>query len=324
MSSKINWAILGTGKIARKFATDLKVVPNTVMYAVGSRTKESAERFSKEFNFENSYGSYEALINDENIDAIYIASPHAYHFEHTKMCLEKGIAVLCEKPFAMNSNQVQEMIALAREKDVLLMEALWTHFLPHYQFVMDFTQKKTFGKIKSMKADFGFFREFSNDDRVFNKSLGGGSLLDIGIYPIFAALTLLGLPDGIKASATFFDNGADATCSMEFSYANNVKAFLESSLIEETPTEAIIEYEKGTVHILRKFHEPSKVKLIDANGTVEIKDFNYTTIGYNYETAHFTELLLNGAKESPLMNFDKSLKIIGLLDKVRELIGLEY
>ncbi|GLB51379.1 oxidoreductase [Neptunitalea chrysea] len=320
---KVNWAILGTGKIARQFATDLDKVPNAVKYVVASRSEEKASNFASEFNFETSYGSYEALAKDTKVDAVYIASPHALHAEHTKLFLKHKISVLCEKPFAMNTNEVQEMISLAKKQDTLLMEALWTHFLPHYNYVLELVSSGKMGAITSLKADFGFYKRFNNNARLFNKELGGGSLLDIGIYPIFAALTLLGIPENIEADATYYDNGADSSCQMEFTYKNNVIANLKSTLLEKTATEAVIECEKGTIHILGHFHKPTQVRITTHNVS-EIKDFGYTTIGYNFEATHFTELILNGKKESPIMTYNKSLALINLLDKVRELINLHY
>lgn len=205
----IRWGIMGLGNIAHKFAQDLIKIEHSQLYAVASRTKEKAAEFASKYGVSQIYGSYEELVNDANIDAIYIATPHTLHKENTLLCLEKGIAVLCEKPFAMNASEVDMMISKAKEKKVLLMEALWTSFLPHYQYGLKELKNKTYGNLLKMEASFGFFREFDNDSRLFKKSLGGGSLLDIGIYPIFAAFSAVGKPESIEATATFFENGAD-------------------------------------------------------------------------------------------------------------------
>lgn len=319
----INWAILGTGNIAGQFATDLATVGIANCYAVASRTLPKAKEFADQYHFEKAYGSYEELVADPNVDAVYIATPHALHADNTKLCITNQIPVLCEKPFAMDSAQVADMIAYAKEHNVLLMEALWTRFLPHYQYVLDLLEGGSMGKVKTLTADFGFFKEFDNNSRLFNKSLGGGSLLDIGIYPIFAALTILGKPDSIAAKAQFFDNGADSECLMEFNYENGAKAFLKSTFLEKTPTDAVLECENGQIHINSRFHEPSTVT-ITCNGESVTKDFGYTTIGYNFETEHFSQLILDGKKESPLMSFEMSETIIGTLDTVRKVINLEY
>ena len=223
----INWGIIGLGNIANKFAKDLLTIENAQLYAVASRSQEKADAFATTYNAIKAYNSYEALVNDTNIDAVYIATPHALHKENTLLCLEKGIAVLCEKPFAMNAEEVNTMISKAKEKNVLLMEALWTYFLPHYQYVLQELTNKTYSHVLKLEADFGFYRKFDGSSRVFNKSLGGGSLLDIGIYPIFAALSSLGIPQDIKANATFYENGADSSCNMVFNYDNDITAHLK-------------------------------------------------------------------------------------------------
>ena len=319
----IRWGIIGLGNIAHKFAQDLLKIEDAQLYAVASRTQEKAAGFASKYAVSHIYGSYEELVNDSNIDAVYIATPHALHKENTLLCLEKGIAVLCEKPFAMNSHEVEMMIDKAKEQKVLLMEALWTSFLPHYQYVIKELKNKTYGKLLKMEASFGFFREFNDDSRLFKKSLGGGSLLDIGIYPIFAALSAIGKPESMEATATFFDNGADASCNMIFNYKNGLKAYLKSSLLEDLPTEAIFYCEKGTIKINKQFHCPSTIT-ITVDGKEENLDFKYKSIGYNYEVEHFNELLRQEKTESPLMSFKFSKELIALLDEVRILINLKY
>lgn len=320
---KIKWGIIGLGKIANSFATDLATISDAELYAVASRSQKKAGEFAKKHHATKAYDSYETLANDPNIDAVYVATPHSLHKDNALMCLENGIAVLGEKPFAMDADEVDEMIAKAKEKNVLLMEALWTYFLPHYQYVLKELKNKTYGNILKLEADFGFTRPYDTSTRLFAKNLGGGSLLDIGIYPIFAALSTLGMPKNIEADATFFENGADSSCHMIFYYDNGAKAELKSTLIEDTPTQAIFHCEKATIKINTKFHEPSTVSIIK-NGKEEIKDFNYSTIGYNYETIHFNELLRKGKTESDIMTFDFSKNLIKTLDDVRGIIGLDY
>ncbi|SFZ91391.1 Predicted dehydrogenase [Flaviramulus basaltis] len=318
----INWGIIGLGNIANKFAKDLLTIKDAKLYAVASRTQEKADEFAKKYDAIKAYDSYEALANDPNIDAVYIATPHVYHKENTILCLKKGIAVLCEKPFAMNIEEVEEMIACAKENNTLLMEALWTYFLPHYQYVLELIENKTYGKILKVESDFGFHREFDDSSRTYNKSLGGGSLLDIGIYPIFTALSTLGVPNNIDATATFFENGADSTCDMVFHY-DNCDAHLESSFISNNPTEAIFYCEKAIIKINTMFHMPTTVSII-IDGKEEIKDFGYNTIGYNYEAIHFNKLIREGKKESDIMTFDFSRNLIKILDDVRNIINLSY
>ena len=318
----IRWGIIGLGSIANKFATDLATIENAELVAVASRSKENADEFAKKYNSKKAYNSYLDLAKDVEVDAVYIATPHSFHKEHTILCLKNKKAVLCEKPFAMNLQEVEEMIGVAKENNVLLMEALWTYFLPHYSYVLESLKNEKFGKLLKLEADFGFSRAFDNDSRLFKKEVGGGSLLDIGIYPIFAALSTLGLPNAIKADATFFDNGADSECNMTFNY-NNKEAFLKSTLVEDTATEATFTCEKGVIKINTMFHMPTTVTITE-NGKDEIIDFKTKTIGYNFETEHFNNLLRNNKKESDIMTFEFSRNLIKTLDSVRKIIGLEY
>lgn len=318
----IRWGIIGLGNIANKFATDLLTVKDAELYAVASRTKQKADDFAEKYQATKAYSSYKALANDANIDAVYIATPHSLHKENALLCLEQRIAVLCEKPFAMDADEVNSMIAAATAHNTLLMEGLWTYFLPHYNFVLSELNSKKYGDLLRVEADFGFVKTFNESSRLFKKSLGGGSLLDIGIYPIFAALSTLGVPDTIAANATFFDNGADSSCSMVFNY-NNATALLKSTLLKSTLSEAVFYCEQGIIKINSGFHGPSTVTLI--NGTNEESiDFNCKTYGYNYEISHFNELLRQGKTESHIMTFNFSRHLIETLDSVREIVGLKY
>ena len=321
-NKNIRWGIIGLGKIANKFATDLATIEHVELVAVASRNIQNANNFAEKHNAKKAYSSYEELAKDTNVDAVYIATPHSFHKEHAILCLQNKKAVLCEKPFAMNLSEVTEMIQVAKENNVLLMEALWSFFLPHFTYVLDLVKSEKFGKLKSLEADFGFHTPYNTDSRLFKKELGGGSLLDIGIYPIFAALATLGEPDAIDASATFFENGADASCDMVFQY-KNAKATLKSTFLEETPSVAILKFDKATVKLNRQFHQSSSITVIQ-NNKEEIINFDFKTIGYNFETAHFNNLLRAGEKESNIMTFEFSKNLINTLDKVREIIGLKY
>ena len=319
----IRWGIMGLGSIAKKFAQDLLTINGATLHAVASRSQEKANKFALKYNAKQAYGSYSDMVKDANLDAVYIATPHALHNENTLLCLDHNIAVLCEKPFAMNNQEVSTLINKAKEKNTLLMEALWTYFLPQYQFVLNALKQQTYGEVLKIEADFGFYRDFDDTTRLFNKKLGGGSLLDIGIYPIFLALSTLGTPDNIEAKATKFKNGADASCDMVFHYKNNKKAILKSTLLQDTPTTATIYCEKGTLKINEGFYRPSTVTTC-LNNEVKTIDFTETTHGYKHETIHFNNLLLNNKTESPIMTFNFSKKLITTLDNVRSLINLTY
>ncbi len=319
----IKWGIIGCGKIAHKFAEDLLTIPNTQLCAVASRNLEKASDFGKIYKVSSCYGSYQELAKDSDIDVVYIATPHVFHFENTLMCLNHKKAVLCEKPFAMNAIQVEEMIQTAIKNKVFLMEALWTHFLPHYAYVIDLIISKELGLVKSLRADFGFAANFDPKERLFNKDLGGGSLLDVGIYPLFAALSIIGYPEEINAKATFGETGIDETCNILLNYKNDVKATLYCAITEKTKTEAIIELEKGAIHIHSRFHEPSSITITTGNTSKHIA-FDVQTNGYSFEAIHVQEMLLKNRTESTIMTFEKSRQLIKLLDAVRSKIGLIY
>jgi len=319
----IKWGILGLGKIANKFAEGLNSVENAELYAVASRDSEKAKEFSKIHNSKVAYGSYDELMTDENVDVIYIATPHVFHHQLTLKCINHGKAVLCEKPFTMNLQEAEEMITLSRQKKVFLMEALWTRFLPHFQYVYERINSGEFGKILSIKADFGFPAKFDKSKRLFNKSLGGGSLLDIGIYPVFLAYSLLGKPEDIQASAEFTETGVDSECNIKFNYGDNVEANLFSTFKEKTPTTAEIFLEKGKIILNTRFHEPTTLTII-SDGKEETKSFGVNANGYDFEAAHVTEMLQKGKIESDVWSLDKTKDLMTLLDNIRNEIGLEY
>lgn len=320
----IKWGIIGLGKIAHKFADDLIQVPDTKLHAVASRSIIKSQTFAKSYNAKKAYGSYQDLVNDSEINAIYIATPHSFHHEHTIMCLNAGKAVLCEKPFALNSNQLSEMISLAKSKNLLLMEALWTYFLPHYKKALEVLHVGAIGKILHLEADFGFHPSFDAESRVFKKELGGGSLLDIGIYPIFAALSSLGMPKQVKATASFFDNGADSECHMLFKYSNKVEAKLHSTFLTSTDTKAVFTGTCGILEINGPFHQPSSFTVTLKGEEPVTYNFKVPYHGYFHEIHHFNQLLRQNKTESNIMTFNMSQDLMKLLDLIRVQIDLNY
>ena len=319
----IRWGIIGLGHIAHKFSKDLAATKGATLYAVASRSEEKAKNFAKKFNVEYVYSSYELLVKNPFVDVVYIATPHSFHKEHSILCLQHKKAVLCEKPFAMNSDQVIEMIAQAKHNNTLLMEAMWTSFLPQYQYVIELIHRKSLGKLLKIEADFGFQPTYDSTHRLFSKNVGGGSLLDIGIYPIFVAVSVLGIPNKINAKARFFESGVDSECNMIFDYDDNVKVYLKSTFLEETLTEAIFTCEKGIIKINSRFHQPSTVS-IQQNNNEKILDFRIEELGYNFEIEHFNQLFRDRKKESNIMSFSFSKKLIQTLDRVRKIINLNY
>jgi predicted dehydrogenase len=324
MGRTINWGILSTGRISEKFALDLQLVSNARLAGVGSRDPDRAREFAQKFKAEKAYGSYEELALDKDIDVIYIGTPHTSHCENTLLCLEKGKAVLCEKPFAMNEKEVLRMIAKARENNVFLMEAMWTRFIPAIRKSLQLIESGAIGDIVHIKADFGYKAQYDPAWRLFNKELGGGSLLDIGIYPVFLILLLLGEPDEIAADAIIGRTGVDELMSAYFKYYNGKMATLYSTLIANTPAEAEISGTKGYLRINRMWHMSRSLELHLNDGQSETFDFSYRGMGYEYEAEEVTSCLQKGLKESDLLPLELSLQMIKVLDLMRKKCGITY
>jgi predicted dehydrogenase len=323
----VRWGILACGKIAKKFAADLKLVGNGELVAVASRDIERAKEFAAEYPAKYIFGSYEELVNCDEVDAIYVASPHSHHHEHTMLCLKHGKAVLCEKAFAINQHQAKEMIDLAREKKVFLMEALWTRFLPHYLKVSEMIEEGKLGELKGVLANFGFKPPEPVSPRLFEPSLGGGSLLDIGIYPVFLAQSILGVPDSITAKMDPAATGVDEQCSMVFHYKNGMTANLFSTLASNLETDADIFGTQGRIRLTNRFYEPSATiqyypDVITSRTIIPIE--KEPGWGYQYEIRHVNECLQKGLTESPMWALDDTMNLMKTLDAVREVMGLRY
>ena len=324
---KIRWGILACGRIAKKFAADLNLLDDAELIAVSSRDKQRAVEFSKEFPAKYAFGSYQELVEHPEVDVIYVASPHAQHHEHTLLCLNHGKAVLCEKAFAINSRQATEMVELARRKNIFLMEALWSRFLPHYLKVREMISEGMIGEVKGVLANFGFKPTDPVPDRLFNPALGGGALLDIGIYPVFFAQSILGKPDKILASMDIASTGVDEQCSMIFQYKNGQTASLFSSLSSNLETDADIFGTKGRIRLTSRFYEPSATiqyypDKVDSRQLLPFERENGW--GYQHEIRHVNECLRKGLKESPMHTLDDSLAIMNTLDTIRAEMGLTY
>jgi len=323
MDKKINWGIIGLGNIAKKFAADLQLSNSSILYGVASRDIIKAKVFKEKFKSIKYYGTYQELANDSDIDIIYIATPHTFHFENTMMCLRKGKAVLCEKPMGIDSNEVKMMVQEAKSRNLFLMEGIWTRFIPATEKLIEILNKKIIGDVFSIRADFGYKGDLNLESRVYNKKLGGGSLLDIGIYPIYLSLLTMGFPRDLKAIARMTETGVDSYCSMLFDYENGSKANLESSVEAETPNEAYIYGSDGSIKLHSSFHHTEKIT-ISRNGKKEVLDIKYKGNGYIYEIEEVNNCLLNQEIESQKLPLKTSIDLILLIDKVKEEIGLKY
>ncbi len=325
----IRWGIVGPGKIARKFADDLRLVPGASLHAVASRSMERSQAFADAYGTPYAYDSYEALADCPGLDVVYIATPHSSHYENTLFFIQKGIPVLCEKPFAMDFRQAREMADLARQKGVFLMEAVWTRFIPATVKALEWIAEGRIGELRMVQADFGFKSAYDPHSRLYDKALGGGSLLDIGIYPVWLAVSLLGKPaaEHISAAATFSPGGGDESCSFSFVYENNCIATGFSTLIANTPIEARIYGEKGSILLHKRWHHTQQLSLSlyqDKDMLHENLVLPYEGWGYAYEARHVAECLSKGLTESPLQPLSTTLDVVETLDNIRRIIGLRY
>lgn len=324
MKTKVNWGIMGTGWIADRFVKDLQHVENGEAVAVGSRTIESASKFAESMNIPHAYGSYEELVNDPNIDVVYVGTPHPFHTEHVKIALEAGKSVLCEKPFTVNSGELEKLIKLAREKNVFMMEAMWTRFLPAIVKVREWIEEGLVGEVKQVRAEFGFHSEFNPESRMFNPHLGGGALLDAGIYPIsFAAMIFGAEPVAISSTAEIGETGVDEHFTTLLNYGEGRSALLSGAVRLSLTNDAYIYGTKGHIH-LPSFLNTSEVTLSVNGGEKEVFTDDRASYGYAFEAAEVGRLILAGEKESSVISLDESLKILKILDNLRGQWGLKY
>jgi len=319
-----NWGIIGPGKIAHKFAQDLALVPGARLHAVASRTLEKAQQFAAQYGAPHALGSYEELVQLPDLDAVYVATPHSEHHAHTLLCLRAGVAVLCEKAFARNAAEVAEMVAVAREKRVFLMEALWTRFVPATHKALELVGAGAIGRPVQLVADFGFAADYNPTSRLFDPGLAGGSLLDIGIYPVFFSIFFLGEPTQVKAVGTLTETGVDLTCSMALAYPGGATANLYSTLAATTDTTCTIYGTEGKLHLHHKFHHAHHITLHRTGEEPQDFHFEDAGYGYRYEAEHVQECLAQGLTESPLLPLAFSEKLIETLDDIRQQLGVHY
>lgn len=320
----IRFGIIGLGKIAHKFAHDINLTPAAILQAVGSRNLDKAKAFATTYHSHSFYASYEAVAADDEVDIIYIATPHVFHYSNTMMCLNAGKAVICEKPFAMSQEQVSLMIHMAKSKKLFLMEAFWTRFIPGTLKVMELIEQQIIGDIYSINANFGYMATTDPSSRLIAPELGGGALLDIGIYPIFISTLLLGEPVEIKSIGRLTTTGIDQQCAMLMKFNSGAIAILEATFLSQTSNTAMIYGSKGKLIMHAPFHHTSSI-------TVALNDQDPYTIttpltgyGYTYEIMEVIDCMTAGKLESDKMNHQASLGLMKTLDIVRSKIGLTY
>jgi predicted dehydrogenase len=322
-SSPLRWGILGTGNMASQLARALALLPEAQLAGVASRSHERAQQFAAECGVPRAYGSYEALFDDRNIDVVYVATPHTEHHENTLAALDAGKHVLCEKPFALNAAQAREMIGEARNRKRFLMEAVWMRFLPLMDHLRALLAEGALGPIHMLQADFGFRAEFDPQSRLFDPQLAGGSLLDVGVYPVNLASLVLGVPAQIATLATIGHTGVDEQAAVSMRYQSGALAVLSSSIRAATPNEACITGERGSVKLHNRWWVPERmtVSLGDRHETLHRPMLGN---GYAHEAAEVMRCIAAGQTESRLMPLDETLAIMETLDHIRDAWGLRY
>jgi len=323
MTNVTRWGILGTGNIAQQFARGLKTLPDAELVAVGSRHATTAQAFAETFGARRAHGSYEALAADPDIEVVYVATPHTMHAENTLLCLDAGKAVLCEKPFALNAREAQEMVGAARRKSLFLMEAMWTRFFPLMGRLRDLIETGRIGEVRLLQADFGFRGAFEPEGRLYNPALGGGALLDVGVYPVSLASYLLGTPRAVSSRAHLGETGVDEQNAVILSYENGALALLASAIRTDTPQEAHILGTAGSVRLPAPWWQPTRMVVTDAAGEEEFSS-PLPHNGYPYEAAEVRRCLEAGLLESPVMPLGETLAVMGTLDSCRAQWGLRY
>ena len=326
MSDKVRWGILGCGKIANKFASDLKLVADAELKAVASRNPDKLTSFSQQHRPFLSFDSYEKLVQCADVDVIYVATPHGLHYDHVMLCLKHGKAVLCEKAFALNLAQAREMVDYARKHRIFLMEAFWTRFLPQFEAAVEIVRSGRIGEVKLIQSDFGFKAPEPKAQRLFDPALGGGSLLDIGIYPVFMAQSFLGKPTLVHAFITPYESGVDEQCAITMKFAGGALAVLSSTFAVETGVEALIAGTEGRIVMRNRFHNAvGTVELVMGRGDAEEIDVRREDgFGYQFETRHVNDCLRKGLTESPTMTHADTLMLMETLDRIRKTCGVRY
>jgi predicted dehydrogenase len=321
---KYKWGILAPGKMSAKFTEGLQLLDNAELYAVGSRDTERARLFAEEFGFKKYYGSYEELAADDAVDVIYIASPHSHHHEHVMLCLRNRKAVICEKAFALTSREVEEMISEAQKQKLFLMEALWPPFQPIYIKTKELFESGVAGKIIHLNARFCFQAPYEPSDRKFNLDLGGGSLLDIGIYAVIDALWFMGVPEEIKSVASFAETGSEDSISIIFRYKDGRMANLYSSFRTDAGIGCDLLCEKGNLFFSRT-REMSQCLSVEISGE-ESRQFSLKpdAMGYQFEASEVMKCLDEGKTESSIVPLSFSLTLMKTLDRIREAAGIVY
>ena len=324
MSDTTRWGIIGTGSIAKKFATGLTALPDAQLYVVGSRFQETADVFADQFDAPVRHSSYESLAQDVNVDAVYVATPHSFHKENSLLCLAAGKPVLCEKPFTINVAEAQEVVDFARQNKVFLMEAMWTRYIPLMVKLRQMLAEGVIGEVRMLNADFGFGSRVNPTSRLYDPHLGGGAMLDVGVYPISLASMIFGTPESMVSLAQLGQTGIDEQSAFLMRYPGGQIAIASTSIQVTTPQEAVLLGTEGNIRIHSPWWVPSRMTLTRKGQDSELIEVPFEGNGYNYEAAEVADCIRNGKTESSTMPLDETLSIMQTMDEARAQWGLKY
>jgi predicted dehydrogenase len=323
---KINWGIIGTGKIAKVFSKGLSFVPDAELVAIGSRSIESADSFGDQFNVPHRYGSYASLVEDTNIDVVYIATPHAVHMENMLLCLDAGKAVLCEKPFTINHTQAKKAINIARQKKIFLMEAMWSRYIPLMVKLRELIVEGIIGELKMLEIGMGFIAPRNNDSLYFfNPEMGGGILLDGGSYAVsLASMIFRSPPSRISSMAYLGETGVDEQSAVILGYKGDPMAVLYLSFNTRIPPAFRIMGTKGRISVHPPLFNPTRMTITNEKQEDETIEISIEGNGYNYEIEEVMRCLRESKLESNIMPLDETLEIMHTMDQIRAQWNLQY
>ena len=326
----LRWGIIATGGIARSVAQDLALLVDAERYAVSSRGQSTADAFAATYGIAKAYGDddgvhgYQRLLADDAVDVVYVATPHAQHFEVVRAALEAGKHVLCEKPFTINASEARELVQLAGERSLFLMEAVWTRFLPATRRALEIIRSGGIGTVRWVQADLGFPAAYDPADRLWDPAAGGGALLDLAVYPLTWAVAALGFPAGLTAQGHLNQDGVDVQNTLALEYPEGAAAQLTSSLQSAGPGTATISGTAGWIRTGSPLYNPRKLEICGQDGTSRVEEFHEEAEGFIHELRETARCIRAGLQESPLMPWAETVQMMGLLDQAREQLGLHY
>jgi predicted dehydrogenase len=320
----MRWGILGLGGIAGAFAEGISVLPDARVIACGSRSAEKSAAFGEKWDIPHRHTGYEALVADPDVDAIYVATPHPMHREHMLLALAHGKPVLSEKPFTVNAAETEEVMAAARQAKLLVMEGMWTRFLPHVRRAEELIAAGAIGEVRMLQADFAFRGGWNPEGRLLNPALAGGGLLDVGVYTVSLAQLILGTPTAVTGLAHIGETGVDEQAGMVLAFPEGRLAVLSCGVRVSTPHDAYIFGTEGSIRMHAPWWRPSQLTLKVAGKPDELIETPSTGNGFNYEAAEFERCLRAGLLESPLRPLAESLAVMRTLDALRAQWGLVY